>query len=66
MVRVSHWLGNGLVVCLYGLGQSSPLELGFGLELGLGVISLHAERTSTHWHRFDTKLSMVRLSFKQI
>lgn len=66
MVRVSHWLGNGLVVCLCGLGQSSSLELAFGLELGLGVLSLHAERTSSHWHRFNAKFSVVRLSFKQI
>ena len=37
-VIVPHWLGNGLVVCLYGLGQYSPHELDFGVELGLGVI----------------------------
>uniref|UniRef100_A0A0V0GRI3 Putative ovule protein n=1 Tax=Solanum chacoense TaxID=4108 RepID=A0A0V0GRI3_SOLCH len=33
-VKVPHWLGNGLVVSLYGLGQSSPCELTFGVELG--------------------------------
>ncbi|MCD9561476.1 hypothetical protein HAX54_020599, partial [Datura stramonium] len=32
-VRVPHWLGNGLAVCLYGLEQSSPHELAFGVEL---------------------------------
>ncbi|KAF3684402.1 putative WUSCHEL-related homeobox 5-like [Capsicum annuum] len=39
-VKVSHWLGNGLVVCLYGLGKSSPLELAFEVELGPRSISL--------------------------
>jgi len=28
------------VVSLYGLGQSSPHELAFGVELGPGAISL--------------------------
>ncbi|MCD7467297.1 hypothetical protein HAX54_004641 [Datura stramonium] len=32
-IRIPHWLGNGLVVCLYGLVQSSPHELAFGVEL---------------------------------
>ncbi|MCD7471579.1 hypothetical protein HAX54_012078 [Datura stramonium] len=39
-VKVSHWLWNGLMVCLYGLGQSSPHELAFGVELDPGVISV--------------------------
>ncbi|MCD7462899.1 hypothetical protein HAX54_049594 [Datura stramonium] len=43
-VKVPHWLGNGLMICLYGLGQSSPLELAFGVELGPGVIYLHGIR----------------------
>lgn len=37
--KVSHWLGNGLVICLYELGQSAFLELVFWVELGLSVIS---------------------------
>lgn len=39
-VRVPHWLrwlGDGLVVYLYGLGQSFPDELTFGVELDLGA-----------------------------
>lgn len=43
VVRVPRWLGNKLVVCLYGLAQSSPIELTFEVELGIGVISLHSE-----------------------
>ncbi|KAF3659002.1 hypothetical protein FXO38_12894 [Capsicum annuum] len=39
-VKVPYWLGNGPVVCLYGLGQSSPYELGFGVELGPGTTKL--------------------------
>ncbi|KAF3681277.1 hypothetical protein FXO38_01843 [Capsicum annuum] len=35
-VEVPHLLGNGLIVCLYGLGQSSSHELAFGVELGPG------------------------------
>lgn len=31
VVRVPRWLGNKLVVCLYGLDQSSPIELTFGV-----------------------------------
>ncbi|KAF3647372.1 putative dehydrodolichyl diphosphate synthase 2-like [Capsicum annuum] len=32
-VKVPHWLGNGLAVCLYRLEQSSPHELALGLSL---------------------------------
>jgi len=39
-VRVPPWLGNGLVVCFYGLGYSFPHELAFEVELVLVVISL--------------------------
>ncbi|PHT34891.1 Benzaldehyde dehydrogenase (NAD(+)) [Capsicum baccatum] len=35
-VEVPHWLGNGMIVCLYVLGQSSSHELAFGVELGTG------------------------------
>ncbi|MCD7473601.1 hypothetical protein HAX54_015545 [Datura stramonium] len=31
------------MVCLYGLGQSSPHELAFGVELDPGVIYLHGQ-----------------------
>ncbi|PHT44568.1 hypothetical protein CQW23_13726 [Capsicum baccatum] len=48
-VKVSHWLGNGLVVCLYGLGQSSPLELAFEVKLRPKSISL----TIHHEKLFD-------------
>lgn len=29
--RVPHWLGNRLMICLYGLGRFFPLELAFVL-----------------------------------
>lgn len=37
-------LGNGLMVSLYGLGQSFPRELAVRVELGSSVISLHIIR----------------------
>ncbi|KAF3677849.1 putative non-functional NADPH-dependent codeinone reductase 2-like [Capsicum annuum] len=40
-VKVPHWLGNKLTVCLYELGLSSPHELAFGVELSPGAVSLH-------------------------
>ncbi|WMV22439.1 hypothetical protein MTR67_015824 [Solanum verrucosum] len=45
-IRVPHWLGNGLVVCLYGFRQSFLHELTFGVELSLCAISLHIIRVS--------------------
>ena len=38
---VPNWLRNELMISLYGLDKSSPRELTFEVELGLGVISLH-------------------------
>ncbi|WMV09166.1 hypothetical protein MTR67_002551 [Solanum verrucosum] len=43
-VKAPHWLGNGLVISLYGLGQFSPLELAFEVELGPGAISSRGMR----------------------
>ncbi|WMV48622.1 hypothetical protein MTR67_042007 [Solanum verrucosum] len=48
-VKVPHWFGNGLVVSLYGLGQSSPHELAFGVELGPSVISLQFDTAEQIW-----------------
>lgn len=38
--RISHWLSVCDVVSLYGLGQHSPHELTFGVELGARSIFL--------------------------
>lgn len=37
-VRVPHWLENRLLVTLYGLGQCSPHEVAYEVELGPSVI----------------------------
>lgn len=38
--RVRHWLGNEMVVFLYGVRQSSLYELAFRVELGPCIISV--------------------------
>uniref|UniRef100_A0A0V0GVX8 Putative ovule protein n=1 Tax=Solanum chacoense TaxID=4108 RepID=A0A0V0GVX8_SOLCH len=40
--RFTHWPYKGWMISLICLGQSSPLELAFGVELGPRSISLQA------------------------